>query len=143
MQNSQILYPIIGHIFLIFSLYFILGLRKYKAIKLKHVDLKKTPLNDREWPDYVIKVNNNIGNNFETPMAFYALSIIAFITNSVDIAMLTLGAIYIILRYIHTFIHIGKNWVPHRMPVFVMSLIVILIMLLKLSISIIWNQYIL
>ena len=73
-MNSDLVYlPVLAHIALVLFLFIRLGSEKSKAFKLGLVDPKVTALNPKAWPDAVVKISNNIANQFETPMLFYAL----------------------------------------------------------------------
>lgn len=134
MKDVVILYPILAHILLILGLYILLILRKVTAIKEKRVDLKVTALNNKAWPDSVVKVSNNMANQFESPILFYVLCIIIFLTGASNIFVMSLAWLYIALRYVHAYIHTGSNFVPYRLRVFALSLVVILVLLIQIII---------
>lgn len=126
MNPNLIFIPVLSHMLLVFILYIRLGIEKSKAVKAGSTDLKKTALNTKAWPDHVIKVSNNIGNQFETPMIFYVLSVIFYLTNSVDGLVISLMSIYAVSRYIHAYIHVTSNYVPYRFKVFLVGVLILL-----------------
>ena len=65
--------------------------------------------------------NRNLINLFEMPVLFYALSLTAYITATVDPWMLRLAWAYLALRVLHSVVHIGYNNVMHRLTVFALS----------------------
>jgi len=75
MNGINMLYPVLAHIFLVLLLFILLGIRKAGAVKNKAVNLKETALNNQAWTPDVIKVSNNIANQFETPVLFYAFRV--------------------------------------------------------------------
>jgi len=111
---------------LVFILYIRLGIEKSKAVNAGSADLEKTALNTKAWPQHVVKVSNNIGNQFETPMMFYILSVVLCVTNSVNVVVLSLMSIYVLSRYIHAYIHVTTNYVPHRFKVFLAGVLILL-----------------
>ncbi|WP_250658234.1 MAPEG family protein [Alkalimarinus coralli] len=131
MSKIDILYPVLAHVLLVVLLYIPLVIRKAQAVKSKAVDLKVTALNNQAWTEDVIKVSNNIANQFETPILFYVLCIIAVLTSTVDMLGVVLAWSYVALRYIHSYIHTHSNYVPYRMRVFALSLLILLIMLIN------------
>lgn len=130
MNQNLIFIPVLSHMLLTLILYIRLGAEKSKAIKAGGIDLKKTALNTKAWPEHVVKVSNNIGNQFETPMLFYTLSIIFYLTNSVDVVAISLMSIYTLTRYIHAYVHITTNYVPHRFTLFLIGILMLLGMII-------------
>lgn len=123
MNGKLILWPVLVQISLTLVLFIILGVRKSNAYKLNKVDRERVALHNDAWPDEVLKVSNNIQNQFQTPVLFYVLSITFFITDTVNAAVLTFCWIYAISRIIHSYIHIGTNYVPMRFRVFTIGFI--------------------
>lgn len=134
MNNVEILYPVLAHMLLVVFLFIPLIMRKSKAIKDKAVDLNETALNHQAWTPDVQKVSNNIANQFEIPVLFYALCIIIALTNNVGVFNTVMAWGFVALRYMHTYVHIGSNFVPLRMRIFALSLVIVLIMLIQLSV---------
>lgn len=135
MSKVEIIYPVLAHMFLVVFLFIPLIVRKSKAVKNKAVDLKETALNNQAWTPDVKKVSNNIANQFEIPILFYALCIVIAITDNVGMFNVILAWGYVALRYVHTYVHIGSNFVPLRMRIFALSLAIILVMLIQLSVQ--------
>ena len=61
---------------------------KIKAVKAKQVNPKETALDNKAWTEDVIKVSNNIANQFETPLLFYVLCTVTFLVGLVDVVSL-------------------------------------------------------
>ena len=132
MKPLSILYPVLVHIVLVLGLYIVLGIRKSAAIKSKSVDLKETSLNNKAWPTGVVQVSNNIDNQFESPLLFYVVCIITYLAEASTAISILLAWLYVALRYFHSYIHIGSNYVPYRLKIFVVSLLTILALLILL-----------
>lgn len=131
MDSNLILYPILLHIILLCLLYILLAVRKSAAVKSGNVDLKVTALNNHAWPAAVLKVRNNIANNFESPVLFYGAVVATYLLGQAGNLAVTLSFAYIVLRYVHSYIHTGSNYVPHRMQVFALSLLVLLALVIQ------------
>jgi len=116
----------LAHVFLIFFLYIKLGVQKSAAVKAGFVDRSKAALDNRVWPENVLKVSNNIDNQFQIPMLFYALSFTLFLTNAVNLFVLVMMAVFVITRYVHSYIHVTSNYVPHRFKVFTLGTLLLL-----------------
>jgi len=135
MKEVTILYPVLAHIVLVLGLYILLGLRKSSAVKSKSIDLKKSSLDNRAWPSSVVQVSNNIASQFELPMLFYALCFITLLTGASNILAISLAWSYVALRYFHSYIHAGSNFVPYRFRAFVVSLLIIIVLLVQVTVQ--------
>jgi len=128
MNLTNILLPVLMQIVLTLCLFIILGARKNKAIKSGGVDRKKAALNNAAWPDDVVKVSNNIANQFQTPVLFYTLSMFFHVTNSVSTIVLALAWAYVISRVLHAYVHIGSNFVPARLRFFMVGALCLIVL---------------
>ena len=136
MNPNLIFVPVLLHMLLVFFLFIKLGASKSKAIRNGEVDRQQTALNPKAWPDDVIKISNNIGNQFESPVLFYVLSIIFFLTDNVSSIVLSMTGFYVITRYIHAYFHVTSNYVPYRFKAFLLGFLILLVMTIWLLISI-------
>ena len=125
MNNDLIFLPVIAHICLIFVLYIYLGAVRTRALKEGSVDRQKTSLDPQAWPEYVVKVSNNLANQFESPILFYVLSVIYYLTNNVGNILISIMSVYVLSRYIHAYIHVTSNHVPYRFKFFRMGVLIL------------------
>jgi hypothetical protein len=114
-------------------MFIILGVRKSKAVKAGEVNRKQTALNNREWPDYVVKVSNNIANQFEAPILFYVLSLVLYSIDAVGIVAIILAWLFTLSRFAHAYVHIGTNYVPMRLRLFLIGCFVLIAMLIQVA----------
>jgi hypothetical protein len=121
MNAMLIFWPVLAQITLTLSIFIILARRKAAALKARAVDLKAATLDNRAWPEPVVKVSNNLANQFETPVLFYALCLVLHAIDGVSLAALLLAWLFVGLRLVHVFIHLGSNHLPRRMQVFVLG----------------------
>lgn len=130
MRAELIFIPALSHIMLVMGLYVMLGKAKSEAFRAGLVDPKVTALNPKAWPDNVVKISNSIGNQFETPVIFYLLTTLTFLTDSVSTTTLFLLSIYALSRYVHAYIHITSNYVPYRYRAFTLGIVLLLLITL-------------
>lgn len=128
MNLSSIFLPVLIQVLLTLIMFLILGARKSKAIKAGGVDRQKAALNNSAWPEDVVKVSNNIANQFQMPNLFYVLCIFFYTTNTVNTAVLVIAWLYVLTRIIHAYIHISSNYVPARYRAFLISAICLIVM---------------
>jgi len=137
MNNDLIFLPVLAHVALVFMLYIYLGIVKSRAVKEGSVDRKKAALDPKAWPVPVVKVLNNLGNQFESPVIFYIISIIYYLTNNVDSFLISIMSIYVLTRYMHTYIHVTSNFVPHRFKLFLAGVLILLALTIWLALKLI------
>ena len=128
MNLTSIFLPVLIQVLLTLIMFLILGARKSKAIKAGGVDRQKAALNNSAWPEDVVKVSNNIANQFQMPNLFYVLCIFFYTTNTVNTAVLVIAWLYVLTRIIHAYIHISSNYVPARYRAFLISAICLIVM---------------
>lgn len=126
MKPELIFVPMLAHMLLVFALYIKLGVEKTKAVKAGVVDRQQAALNPKAWPEAVVKISNNIANQFETPILFYALSFIVFLSNSVNFVVVAIAGFYVLTRYLHAYFHVTSNYVPYRFKAFLLGLLILL-----------------
>ena len=78
MNSNLIIWPVLAQVILTWLIFIILGIRKAKDVKTGNVVRSKVALDNKAWSVDVIKVSNNIANQFQTPILFYVLSFIIF-----------------------------------------------------------------
>ena len=128
MNAALALWPVLVQVTLTLSVFIVMGARKGKAVKAGLVDRKKAALDNSAWPDEVLKVSNNIQNQFQTPILFYVLVFAFVATQTVSMTVLVLAWVYVISRLIHAYIHTGSNYVPARFRVFIVGVVTLIIM---------------
>jgi len=74
-------------------------------------------------------------NLVEVPVLFYALVLIAFVTNEVNHITVGLAWLYVVLRFVHSMIYFTYNNVIHRFTVFATSNLVVLVMIFYLGVA--------
>jgi hypothetical protein len=78
------------------------------------------------------KRTRNFTNLFEAPTLFYVCCLAAMVTGAASTAFLTLAWCYVATRAVHTFVHIGRNRVRHRLTIYFASWLVLLALWLYL-----------
>ncbi|MBX9763831.1 MAG: MAPEG family protein [Pseudomonadaceae bacterium] len=130
MERDLIFLPVAAQVMLTLLLFIRLGQVKARASSLNQVDENRRALHKDAWPDYVLKVTNNIENQFQTPVLFYVLSLMAWALDRVDWLVLMVAWTYIATRLVHAGIHLGANVVLWRRKVFSIGVLLLLFMTL-------------
>lgn len=127
-MNNQLLWPMAIQILLTLLVFIPLGKRKKAAVDAGKADLTRTALDNSAWPDDVVQVSNNIQNQFQLPVLFYALCLGFMVNNSVSLLVIGLAWTFAVTRIAHAYVHITSNYIPHRMGLFSIGLVSLLVM---------------
>jgi hypothetical protein len=133
MNSSHIFWPVLAQIFLTLTMFILLGVRKTKAVKAGEVNRQQAALNNRVWPEDVVKVSNNIANQFEVPVLFYVLCLLLYSINAAGMVAIVLAWMFTVSRFAHAYIHIGSNFVPMRLRLFLVGCLVVIAMLILVA----------
>lgn len=128
MRNNMILLPALLQVLLTIAIYGALAVAKTRAVKRGLVDMSRRALHDDAWPESVMKINNNIRNQFEVPVLFYVLTIMLWQLNQTGVLAQSLAWLFVASRIVHACIHTGSNFVPARRRVFMFGCVVVLAM---------------
>jgi hypothetical protein len=130
MSSSHIFWPVLAQVFLTLAMFIVLGARKAGAVKAGTVNRQQAALDNRVWPEGVVKVSNNIANQFEIPILFYVLCMVLYSINAAGTVAVVLAWLFVASRYAHAYVHVGSNYVPVRLRLFMIGCVVLLAMLL-------------
>jgi len=128
MNPELIFIPVLIQIALTLVIYIRLGQAKEAALKKGEVDKARRGLYDDAWPESVRKINNNIRNQFETPILFYVLVILLWALEGANIIAQLVSLAYAISRVIHATVHTGGNYVPLRKRLFQFGVVMLIIL---------------
>ena len=135
MNNHLILWPLLVQILLTLFVFIVLAKRKKQSIADGTADREAAALDNRAWPVDVVKASNNIENQFQTPVLFYALCLALMLNNGVTAITLSLAWVYAVSRIAHAFIHIGSNHVPKRLRYFLIGVVSLIAMAVMLGVQ--------
>ena len=127
MKSSLIIYPAFSMVCLTFILYIKNRLDVGRAIKEKKLALKYVKLYNIDPPDYVNLSRQTLKNQFESPILFYVLVCMLFVNDNLTNLDLVLAWIYAISRYLHAYVRLSRNYIPHRALIFTLGLVILLV----------------
>lgn len=123
MEQHLLFWPILAQVVLVIGMYFRLMMVKKREIAAGNVDLKAVALRQEMWPESVVLVNNNLRNQFESPMLFYVLCLMLLTLGAVDVSVMGTACFYVATRYGHAIVHTSSNNVRIRMPLFALGIV--------------------
>ena len=121
----NILYPVFALFALTIAVALRLGYLRYTAVAQRLVDPAFFQAYEGDEPARLRIASRHLVNLLELPVLFYVGCLLAFITQQTGAAVITLAWVYVGLRLVHTFIHLGPNVVLWRFRVFIISVVVL------------------
>jgi len=129
--NSLIFLPVIVQVLLTLAVYIALAIAKGRALKTGNVDEERRALYEDAWPESVLKINNNIRNQFQLPVLFYVLAIVLWSLGAAGAFTRLVAWLFVASRIVHAYIHIGSNYVPYRRKAFMFGAVMLMIMAIQ------------
>jgi hypothetical protein len=121
-SEGKILLPVLVLVAWTFAILFQIPIRRFKAVFNREVSQEDFELGESEKVSaHVALANRNYMNLLELPVLFYAACLILFLLEAVTYPSLVLAWAYVILRIVHSLIHVTYNNVAHRLTVFGLS----------------------
>ncbi|WP_421420585.1 MAPEG family protein (plasmid) [Pseudoalteromonas lipolytica] len=116
-------------VLLTFIIMFIMGKRRFRAAKQKTIEMKDFLTMELEKAGSDVRVaDRNFINQFEMPVLFFIACLTALQLNAVGYMFVALAWVYVLLRVVHSYIHLTSNTLKVRYYSFVISSLVMLSM---------------
>lgn len=120
--QGEILLPALTLVGLTFIVLSQIPFRRFKAALEGKVTPKDFELGESDRvPEFAALANRNYMNLLELPVIFYFACTLHYLLESVDMNVLVLAWAYVILRILHSAIHLSYNNVMHRLIAFALS----------------------
>jgi hypothetical protein len=123
--EQALLLPTFLHVLMTMALAIAVGLARRRALVNRETRLRDVVLDNRAWPDSVRKLANNLDNQFQMPMLWYAATAFTLVLGLADTAAIILSWAFLALRLAHSVIHIGHNILIRRFAVFATGALVL------------------
>jgi hypothetical protein len=139
MQVTGILWPTFALVALIFIVWFTLFVARFRHIRRNPPCAADFATGEAamRYFEPVEMPANNLRNLFEMPVLYFALVPLLVITHHAGHAQVLLAWIFILLRAVHSFIHVGPNKVKPRFMVYLASCVVLSVMWIGFAIDMI------
>ena len=136
MLFREALLPLFVQVALTFGLLFWMGAARVGAIRRREVRMADTALGQSNWPPHIQQIGNSYANQFELPVLFYVLTILAMITRHADILFVVMAWIFVLCRIGQAYVHVTTNEVRHRGLIYFVGAIVLVLMWLIFAVRI-------
>ena len=103
--------------------------KRFRAVGAGHIGPNDFALGESaNVPADVSLGNRNYMNLLELPVLFYVVCLCLYVTGQVDSLAANLAWAYVVLRAIHSVVHLAYNNVIHRLGVFAISNVVLTVL---------------
>jgi len=137
MSLLWILLPLFVEVALTFALMFWLGVERVAVVRRKEIHIRDIALGQPNWPKRATQIGNAFDNQFQLPLLFYVLVILAIFTGRASLIFVVLAWLFVGVRIVHAVIHVTHNNVPQRFWVFAAGAIVLALMWLIFAVQVI------
>ena len=127
MSAEMILLPLFVEVILTFALLIWLGPLRARDFRsgLREEDIA---LRQPNWSKPALQVQYSLGNQFELPVLFYVLTILAYVTHHAGTLFVVLAWVFVIFRLLQAYVHVTNNKVRLRGIFFGISALALAIM---------------
>lgn len=110
----------IAQVALVYSIYVLISRRRIQAVKAGSAKTSQFRENQVEPPESLF-VRNNLSNQFELPVLFYACCLALNAVGAVNPATLVLAWLFVATRVIHAWIHVTTKRLRRRRMMFILG----------------------
>lgn len=128
MSIATILLPVFVLVLLTFGLMVWMGMSRGGALRRRETTIADVALGQPNWPPKVQQVSNNYISQFQVPVLFYVLVVLAVVTRHADFLFVVMSWLFVIARLAHSYIHTTTNYVRYRFNAFLVGCIILLAM---------------
>jgi len=128
-----LLYPMSFMVLLTCIVGFITVKARFASVKKGEIKAKYFKLMaGQEVPEFITTSTRNFNNQFEIPMLFYVVCTLYISLNIDSLFAVILAWLFVVFRFVHTYIHLTYNHVMHRMLVFVAAFLCVIVLWVNL-----------
>ena len=128
MTYPMILAPLFVQVLLTFALMLGMMFCRTGTLLRGETRFEDIALREPNWPKRPTQFAYAFSNQFELPVLFYVLTILAWVTRHADLIFVLLAWIFVIFRYLQAYVHVTNNQVRLRGAFFGVSAVVLAIM---------------
>mgnify|MGYP002636484707 CR=1 FL=1 len=136
MSIATILLPLFVEVTLTFALMFKMGFARVGAVKSGEAKMADVALGQLNWPPKVQQSSNSFTSQFQLPVLFYVLTVLAIVTHQAGTLFVALAWAFVVSRLAHAYIHTGSNYVRHRFNAFLIGALILLAMWIIFAVDI-------
>ena len=128
MSIPMILAPLFVQVLLTFAVMLGMMVFRTKALQGGETRYQDIAMREPKWPHRALLFANSFSNQFELPVLFYVLTILAMMTRHADLLFVVLAWVFVVFRVLQAAVHVTSNNVRFRGGFYGVGAIVLLIM---------------
>ena len=136
MTIQMVLLPVFVQIALTFALLIWMARARTSSVSRGETKIRDIALRQPAWPAQATQISNCYDSQFQLPLLFYVLVILAWVTRQADLVFVVTAWIFVLARLAHAYVHTTSNHVPTRFWVFAVGMLVLLLMWIIFAIRI-------
>ena len=141
-MQITIFWPALALVFVTAVVWVLMYVRRLAEIRRERLDPQLLASSDQAAARLKdVTAADNFSNLLELPVLFYAVCLMLFVTGEVTQAQIILDWLYVLLRGLHSLIHVSYNRVVHRWAVYVASTICLFAMWVNFAHSLAGRQF--
>jgi hypothetical protein len=98
------------------------------SIQRGETKIRDIALRQPAWSPKATQISNCYDSQFQIPLLFYVLVILAWNTKQADLIFVVMAWIFVLSRLAHAYIHTTSNHVPTRFNIFAVGVITLFLM---------------
>jgi hypothetical protein len=114
MSTQAILLPLFVEIILTFLLWVGMAALRTRDFGSGALRPEEIALREPNWSKRTLQFGFAFSNQFEIPVLFYVLTILAYVTHLAGVIFVVLAWIFVIFRLLHAYVHVTSNIVRLR-----------------------------
>ncbi len=128
MAIQWVLLPLFVEVILTFALLLLMGVRRRADFNAGIAKPEQIALREPNWSPRTQQVAYSFSNQFELPVLFYVLTILAIMTRKADYLFVIMAWVFIASRLGQAYIHTTSNRVLQRGAVYMVGALVLMAM---------------
>jgi hypothetical protein len=128
MSLQAILSPLFVEVILTFALMLLMGALRQGDYSSGVVKPQDIALREPKWPARTAQVAHSFSNQFELPVLFYVLTILALVTKQAGLVFVALAWIFVACRIAQAYVHVTSNIVRLRGAFYIVGALVLMVM---------------
>jgi hypothetical protein len=142
MTVQEVLLPLFAEVILTFLLLFALAPLRTRDVQTGVTRPENIALREPNWSRRTLQIGYSYSNQFELPVLFYVLTILAYFTHRAGVVFVALAWLFVIFRYLQAYVHVTSNKVRVRGSFFILSAVVLALMWLFYMVEVLTSPWV-
>lgn len=136
--EQALLAPVFLHVLLIVAVGVVTLRARFAAVRQGKANPQKIAISTDAYPAFALKPANNLNNQFQVPVVWYACIALLLVTQKADMVAVVLSWLFVVSRILHSLEHITRNNLLWRMPLFLLGLLLVVAMWVWFALRLYW-----